>query len=485
MKRLLSLALAAVLIVVLVGCGSNKRKPIQLTLSSEDSTAILNAAGIYLPEPETAVGANSIVTWLGWFDPFQNYSADEIIQTGYWTFQQRYGGGLDYVECTYYDFTDKLAALMVGGTPPDLTMLGISQIFVFPMPCVKGTYQTVDAWIDYDNDPLWAPMKDAAEYFALGDRHFGIVTDVAFKDVVPYNRRVIDEYGFDDPADLYANDEWTWDVVTEMAIDFSDPDDDRFAFDGWYVPNACVEQSTGQYLIQKDENGHYYSNIDDPLIEVAENLVYSWVKEDLFYREGTDYWANRNEAQYGAGVKDGKCLFWISDISKDHFLLPVAEFEQVWGDPRKEEVMFVPLPRHKEGDGTYYLSANPDGAMLVNNAPNPEGAILLLQCLRFKIVDPVVVDIDKKQLKEVYLWTDEMLEMYDHCKELVQANTRIFNTGALDENLRAAYDALDYNIRRSGASKTWAQLKEQYSDQLDYYCEEQNKIIDDYIAENP
>ena len=480
MKRIIAIVLALIMIVALVGCGSKKRQPIQLTLSIEDSEAILAAAGVALPDAETAAGANSVVKWLGWFDPFQNYNDDEIVQTGYWTFQQKYGGSLDYIETTYADFTNDLANNILGGTPPDLTLTGISQIYVFPMPCIKGTYQPIDPWIDYENDNLWAGMAEAAEYFALGDKHFAVVYDLAFKDVVPYNRRVMTEWGFDDPAELYANDEWTWDVVTEMALDFSDADANRFAFDGWYVPNACVEQSTGHYLIEKDSNGNYYSNINDPVIEVAENLVYSWVKDDLFYREGNNYWANRNEAQYGAGTKDGLCLFWICDISG--FRLRVEEMNNIWGSMEENEIMFVPLPRHSGGDGIYYLSANPDGAMLVNNAPNPDGAMLLCACLRFKTIDPTVINIDKKQLKEIYLWTDEMLDMYDHCKELVEANARIFNTGAIPDNLRSSYDALDWNIRRSGAQNTWAQLVEQYGERMDYYCGELNAAIDEYIS---
>ena len=478
MKRIVAIALALVMIAALVGCGGKKRQPIELTLSTEDAEAILQAAGIALPPVEEAAGANSTVKWLGWFDPFQNYDEDEIVQTGFWTFKNKYNGDLDYMETTYSDFTNDLAQNILGGTPPDLTLLGISQIMVFPMPCIKGTYQTIDQWINYD-DPLWSGVKDAAEYFALGEKHFGIVYDLAFKDVVPYNRRVINEWGFDDPAELYANDEWTWDVVTEMALEFSDADDDRYAFDGWYVPNACVEQSTGHYLIEKDKDGNYYSNINDPVIEVAEDLVYQWVKDDLFYREGNNYWANRNEAQYGAGVKDGKCLFWICDISG--FRLPVDEMENIWGSMVDEEIMFVPLPRHSGGDGIYYLAANPEGLMLVNNATNPEGAILLASCLRFKTIDPTVIDIDKKQLKQIYLWTDEMLDMYDHCIELVEANTRTFNTGAILDNLRSAYDQLDWNIRRSGGSNTWAQLTEQYSERMNYYCDEMNQQIVDYI----
>ncbi len=478
MKKVIALALALLMIVALVGCGKGRREPIQLTLSTEDSAAILAAAGIHLPPAEEAKGANSEVKWFCWYDEFQNYDEDEIVSTGYFTFTDFYGGHIKYMETTYEDFTTELAQLILGGDPPDITPTGISQIMVFPMPCMKGTYQAIDNWIDYD-DPLWADMKDASEFFALGDKHYAIIYDLTFKDVCPYNKRVIEDYGFEDPYELYQNDEWTWDVVYEMASEFSDGDSDRYAFDGWYVPMCIAEESTGRYLIGKDEMG-YYSNIDDPVIERAEDMIYEMVKNDYFYHEGNDYWANRNEAQYGAGVKDGLCLFWMCDISG--FRLPVDEVQSIWGDIANDEFMFVPLPRHADGDGNYYLSANPTGYMLVNDAPNPDGAVLLAMCMRFKIVDPTVIQIDEKQLREIYMWNDDLLDMYDHCNELVIENTRLFNTGAIPDNLRSAYDHLDWDIRRGGAASTWAQLKEKYRDQMDYFCQQLNDEIDQFIA---
>ena len=55
MKRFLAIALALVLVVAFAGCGkSKKRVPIELTLSTEDSEAILKAAGIRLPDEATA-----------------------------------------------------------------------------------------------------------------------------------------------------------------------------------------------------------------------------------------------------------------------------------------------------------------------------------------------------------------------------------------------------------------------------------------------
>lgn len=46
--------------------------------------------------------------------------------------------------------------------------------------------------------------------------------------------------------------------------------------------------------------------------------------------------------------------------------------------------------------------------------------MLLSMCERFKILDPTVIDIDIKQLKEVYLWNQEMLDMNDICQQLAR-----------------------------------------------------------------
>ena len=45
-KRILAILLAALMIFALAGCGKEKRQIIKLTLSTEDSEAILAAAGI-------------------------------------------------------------------------------------------------------------------------------------------------------------------------------------------------------------------------------------------------------------------------------------------------------------------------------------------------------------------------------------------------------------------------------------------------------
>lgn len=480
MKRITAILLTLIMIVALVGCQSKKRQPIQLTLSTEDAEAIMKAAGIVLPDAETAKGANSVVTWYSWLDLFQNYSDDEIVQTGYWTFQEKYGGSIVWNECTYAERHDKLANLLLSGEAPDMTNCGTSNFSTFPLNITKGMYQPIDQWIDYENDPMWKEMKDAADYFELGGHHFSIVYDLTFKDVVPYNRRVFEEWGFDDPAELYANDEWTWDVFLEMCLDFNDPDADRFAVDGYYIANSLVEESTGHYIIERDANGKYYANLDDPIIEAGENLVYELAKNDCMYRVGNDYWGiNHYDTGYGTRVKDGLCLFWICDDEgwKD----TVENMRATFGDVTEQEVMIAPLPRYQNGDGIYYLNSMPKGYHIINGAKNADGAVLLAMCTRFKIMDPTVINIDIKQLKDKYLWTDEMLEMYDTCTEIAKANIRMFYTGdGLPANLASTYNQFDWAIIRSGGANTFAQLKEQYSERMDYYIEELNALIDNY-----
>lgn len=477
MKRIISVVLVILMIVALVGCGSKQRKPIKLTLSTEDATKILAAAGIRLPAPEE-VGDAGVVSWLSWMDPFQNYSEDEIVNTGYYTFTDFYGGSLDYRQVLYEDMNDTLATMVVSDSSPDMTLAGTSNTATFPLNCLKGMYQTVDQYIDY-TDPLWSDMADAAEYFALGDKHFGIVYDIVFKDIIPYNKRVISDYGYEDPYELFCNNEWTWDKFADMCMDFSDPDSDRYALDGWYYVIGLAEESTGRYLIEKDSEGNYYSNIDDPYIEVAMNLIYDLYKNECCYHEGTNYWARRGGVS-GTGVKDGLCLFCPINVEAA-FMQPVDEVATLWGDMTSQECMFVPFPRYENGDGEYYINSQPTGYMLCKGAPNPKGAVLLASCMRFKVVDPTVVDIDEKQLRETYLWNDDMLDMFKTCEELAQKNVRMFYTGNLPENLQDVYDHLDWGINRTGGANTWAQLKEQYGEQMSYYIDQMNSDLKKYI----
>ncbi len=171
MRRILCTLLAMLLIFALVGCGSNKREIVQITLSTEDSEAILAAAGIRLPDVSEAKGANTVVKWFSHFDGFHNYAEDEIVNTGFWTFKEKYGGEVEWIETTYNEYSDNLANLIISGNAPDFTHAGA---WVFPAHSLQGLLAPANDYIDYD-DPLWSGVKDFAyDYTSLNGKIYSI-----------------------------------------------------------------------------------------------------------------------------------------------------------------------------------------------------------------------------------------------------------------------------------------------------------------------
>ena len=478
MRRIIALLLILMTVFVMVGCGKEKRQIIKLTLSTEDSEAILAAAGIMLPDAETAAGANSTIKWLSWFDQFHNYSEDEVVNTGYFTFTEKYGGEIEWIECDYFERMNDLANLILAGNPPDFTPSGTNSTATYPMSCIKGQYQAIDQWIDYD-DPLWSGLKETADYFTLGGEHYVIVFDLDSSNVIPYNRRVLEEWGFDDPAELYANDEWTWEAFLEMCIDFSDPDEDRYALDGWGYDNALMESSGTDIVTYDTEEQRFVSNLDDPRLERAANLIYELKRNDCIYPIWNNGWALRGgEEIEGVGIKDGLTLFWLRGTWA--FTAPVAEINQVWGDIEAGELMFVPIPRDSEGDGNYYCTTRSNGYCMVKDGPNPEGVALLASCDRFKILDPTVISVDKKQLIEVYKWSEEMLDMYDHTHDLANGEYSVL---VYDAGLGTQLDSTVNSCKELGRlqeAQTWASIREGYAERLEYYVNELNEEVAAY-----
>ena len=479
--KIMSLVLAVVMIIAIAGCGGKKRQPVQLTLSTEDSVAILGAAGIRLPDVEEAAGAGSTVKWCAHYDPFQNYSEEEIVNTGFYTFKEKYGGSLEWVECEYNTRWDTLGQLLLGGTPPDLFP---GETSVFPNYVMKGMFAAINDYIDFDN-PLWGEMKDYSyEYFGIGGNVYVACVSADYGEVVPYNRRVLEEWGFDDPAELYWNDEWTWDEFTQMCYDFSDPDDDRYALDGWYFSASLIDSSGKQLVVKDNSTGRFTPNLDDPALERIATVLYDLNKNECTYPWFSNGWNCRDNSVTGAGVKDGKCLFWI--VGKWGFNAPVSENAQTWGDTATE-LMFVPLPRDPNGDGNYYLSSSPNAFCIINNARNPEGAALIISCARFQALDPVVKAIDRRQLQETYGWTDEMIEMDEECYRLANGiNVMINYNAGLGEDLATivSYEgtmkAIGHSTSRN--TETWAQLKEANTDRVAYMVEEINTRMDNFVA---
>lgn len=118
------------------------------------------AAGIMLPPVEETPTAGSTVKWLWDSDPFHNCSEDEIVNTGYFTFHNKYGCDVEWVETSYETKFNDLANLVLTGTSPDFFNANCNTF----IECIKGMLQPIDDYMDY-SDPLWSGVKDFADRF--------------------------------------------------------------------------------------------------------------------------------------------------------------------------------------------------------------------------------------------------------------------------------------------------------------------------------
>ena len=450
---------------------SKKRQTVQLTLSTEDAEDILAAANIVLPDYENAAGANTTLTYFYYYDDFHNYSEDEMIQTGYWTFQNKYKGNVEWQETTYADFSTDLATAVIGGTPPDFTR---AWEWLFPTYFTQQMLAPVGDYINYD-DPLWSEMKYFSDtFFSLGGEPYMFITDIQNNSCVLYNRRVFNEYGFDDPAQLFLNNEWTWDEMYDMALDFSDPDAGRYAFNSWHT-DATFLSSTGTYVILLDqESKQFYTNYDDPRIERGAMFLMNVTKNELHYPLWNSWSLNRGES--AGGMKEGEILFGMDSRFILDEMVSREAFENIYGDAG--DVMVVPVPRDPNGDGEYYIDSVPSGYCLVKNAPNPEGVALLAACDRFRIIDPTVVRIDERQKREKLGWTQEMLDMWNEMYKIAKSRTTIVQYTNLGDAMEYLNSMILFNGRN--LQNTWAELKESNKEALDYSIEELNDMLSSY-----
>ena len=397
-----------------------------------------------------------------------------MIHTGYWTFKQKYGCEIEFIETTWATMSQDLANFVLSGDPPDFTKCWESD---FPYPFINDLCAPVGDYIDYD-DPLWSGMKYFSDhYFSLNGEPLLFLTDVQNNSLVLYNRRVFTEWGFDDPAELFYNDEWTWDKMLDMAMEFSDVDEGRYAFNGWHT-DATFFSSTGTFPVLLDsDTGTFYSNIDDPRLERAAQFLMDVSKNDLGFPHWSNGWS-LNYGDEGGGMKEGVTLFAMGPCYILDEIVSKEQEEARFGDMDAGEVMVVPAPRDPNGDGEYYIDSMPVGYSLIKGAKNPEGVTLLAACDRFKVIDPTVIRIDERQKRDVLGWTQEMLDMWNEMYNIAGSHNTIVQYSGL-ENVTTYYNnMISFNSYDNQSS--WAELKEANKDALEYAIEELNELIKNY-----
>lgn len=273
------------------------------------------------------------------------------------------------------------------------------------------------------------------------------------------------ETKFDDPAELFKEGKWNWDTFTEMCLDFTDAESDKYALDGWYYEKA-LQQSSGVPLIGITD-GKLVNNISDPMIAKAQNMMYELQKNNVVYPKHENNWKLRGDAE-GSGMATGLTLFYPIGL----WALENAPSTTVnYGDVSKGEVMFVPVPCSADSD-KQYIPSRVHGFSIVKNAQNPEGVAAFLECCRYAELDEAAHQITLDQYKDDYGWTDEMLEMRETIYDLSAQNPVFDFEQGVSADLNSICDTAIRGTMNPQESKSWSQVVQENEKAIDYLIDE-------------
>ena len=380
-------------------------------------------------------------------------------------FETQYGGKIEWIPTTWENRYNDLSTNVLGGTSPD--MFPAQEFDTFPSKVVDGMFEAWDDYLDFNDASLWAGVpgaKKLSDMHTLGGKHYVAAVGTYSKCIMIYNKNTIEAFGLDDPAELLADGNWTWDTFRKMCTDYCDRDADQFAYDSWYFETQFM-LTTGVPSIGM-ENGLLVNNLATAEVERAQNFMYNLKKDDLPLPKAEFNWTEQPQR-----ISEGKTLFypigtwalWESDLS-------------AYGD--QGEIMFVPMPRDPDADA-YYLPSSMDAYALCKGALNPEGAAAYMKSILIAGNTDETKEMTERQYREDYGWTDEMIDMMHTVDELTEANPVIsFHLGLSTDYANIVDDAIK---QASFSGKDWAVSREEINAAIQTEVDEINaKIKEDF-----
>lgn len=400
---------------------------------------------------------NKTIKWLSPWDINSGNNDGKSTPAFLVAFQERYGGNIEWYQCTHDERYEQLAKAINGDEGIDFFYAG--DLDAFPKGAVRSMFIPADDYIDFDS-PLWDDVRELNDSFIWNDGHYITATRIAGDNCgVIYNRKTILEAGLQDPAELYAKGEWNWNTFEDMLSKFVDPANQRYGIDGWWFEFGLT--ATSGVAAVSMEDGKLVNNLSAPALERVQNWIYGLYKNNYIAIGSEEYGWNDKPAYIG----EGKTLFYPCGLYQ--FYKKSSDWKGTFGD----DVFFVPMPKDPESD-EYYIPVGMEAYAFVKGGQNPEGVAKFLECKRFVLDDVETLAIADKQMKDDYGWTDEMFDMKDSIQSLAEANPIIDLSKGVSADCG---ELLDNSLRLTARGTPWSETYDSISAVVDKYIEEVNQ----------
>ena len=470
-KRTLAAILAAICAFSFAGCGSKSDDS-----GSSDESSRKDVVNVATTDDVKSIpeGADNTLLWMANYDLNPGRNAEKTV--GLNLFEQK-GGKIKWQRVTSSNQYTKLGAAVASGKDaPDLFPYSA---LAFPCQVIQGFYQPLDDIIDF-NTPMWEGVKETAEQYSLNGKHYVAPIEYYPSSYIFYDKKVINENGFDDPRTLYDSGEWDYDTMDDLMsayVSGASGDEERYGITGFYAPQYV--QQTGETIVTTDDNMTYKSNIDNPKIAAAEERLSDWRKQG-YVLSGTFF----NSA--GEAFKQNVLFYAMGDWAATGTGGPQGSDE--WG--------IVPFPADPSYDGEKPITtASINSFMWVKGSDKKDAARAFFECYRVAQTDPdYLQNARDKWLADNPNWTEDdyqLMKDVSNPENVVMLFEPAYGVSALMGDDNSGFEAgvsLTNRIYAStseadqqGNLYTWTQAREKFSPLVDAELKKANEQIKKFL----
>jgi multiple sugar transport system substrate-binding protein len=465
-KRALALTISLASVLGVCSCGS----------SGSDDSAVTTVKKVDVEDTDVIADipddAEKTIKWMGTYDlnPDESKGEDKSVEM---TLFNNKGGTVEYIQVSDSEKFDKLASAVM--SKQDIPDIFKYEWMAFPAQVLKNMYQPVDDIVDFD-DPLWADVKDTAEMFSLNGKHYVAPISFTVGTVMMYDYNVVSANGLDDPYEEYLNGNWNWDTWVDIMTEFCEnapADTERYGINGWF--QTQIIQQTGKTMVNY-EDGKFVSNLNDPDIERAENLLYDIGKKGYVI---TDWLGNAKMA-----LKDGNILFYC---------MGTWAMTGNNGPSEGDDWRIVPVPSDPNSTESY-MTADMTAYMWVKYSTANEAVKTWYECCRLANTDEQYIENGKEKfLNANPNWTEEMYDVYAAASDNA-TNQMVFDYGygisskLSDDNSNEDGSCItrklyEYTNKEDddGKQYSWTELRQTYSSTVDSELKELNSTLEEFL----
>lgn len=387
LKKLIGTVLAATMLVSgLAACGGDTTDPTPVPTqkveqednnsSVDDGTTNTNPVVDETPELlKKEKLDNPNVTIAAYWD-----ITDEAILKAIADFEAKYGGKVTVKVVGWNKGATAIQEAMATGDMFDLVFTeGNAR---FPQDAIDALYQPIDEWLDYS-----VFDQASADAFLYKGKHY-VFTNYAITSpyLVIYNKTIFEEEGMETPVELFNKGEWTYAKFLEYMEYFTRDTDNDGEIDQWGLGPRFKRQN--------------FAFANDAFVakEVGDGTLQACIDSEemrQFYEFLNTFGTINTKCPGDSGWLEQRLCVMFSEAG------PSAGLNR--DGSSTDEFDFVPLPTY---DGR--LATTPvwdNGYAMVNGAPNPEGAAVLMT-----MIGLAKLEAYDAQLAEQY--TPEQVERY-------------------------------------------------------------------------